>query len=110
MARTATAGKRNGSELTEKEVQAHVGRIREDIAQLADNVSNAGGALVNGAKATANAKADQARQLSQDTIKELQAQLSDIERRVSKQVQDRPLAALGVAAGVGFLLAMLARR
>lgn len=110
MARTAAASKRNGTELTEKEVQAHVGRIREDIAQLADNVTNAGTALVDGAKASANARADQAKQLSQDTIRELRAQLDDVERHVSRQVQERPLAALGVAAGVGFLIAMLARR
>lgn len=108
MARTA-AVKTNGSQ-TSKEFEAHVGRIRDDIAKLASNVSEAGGAIVDGAKADANAKADQARQISQETIRELRAQLADIEKRVTTQVRERPLAALGVAAGVGFLLALMARR
>ena len=109
MARTAATS--NGvTETMTKNFQSHAERIRKDIATLADSVSEAGTSLAKDAKAGADAKASDLKQTSDETIRELRAQLETIEARVGNQVRERPITALAAAAGVGFLIALLARR
>ena len=108
MARTATA---NGSvEAAKKDFERHAGQIRKDISALAESITDAGVSITDNAKSGASAKADELRQVSDETIRELRAQLATIEKQVGTQVRERPITALAAAAGVGFLIAMLARR
>lgn len=79
--------------------EAHAEKIRSDIAELAQALSRAGGSL-----------AGDVRVQTERQLKDLGSQLGVLERRLEQQVRDRPIAALGIAAAVGFILALLARR
>jgi ElaB/YqjD/DUF883 family membrane-anchored ribosome-binding protein len=108
MARTAT---RNGSEGNFKaDVETHARKIRKDISALADSLATAGGTLADDAKANAGAKADELRQLSEDTVRELQNQLALVEKQIATRFRERPLTSLALAAAVGFLFAVMMRR
>ena len=88
----------------------HANRIREDIATLASSISDAGSALSEDAKYNASAKAIELKQASQDAIRDLRNQLDAVEKQMSGQLRDRPFTTLAIAAGVGFLFAVLTRR
>lgn len=110
MARASTATANGSNEAIKKDFEKHAGRIRRDISALAESLSEAGSTLTDDAKAGANAKAMELRQASDETIRELRAQLESIEKQIGGHVRERPITALAAAAGVGFLIAMLARR
>lgn len=96
----------NATGASQADFERHAGRIREDIEKLAGSVAKAGSAL----SADAGAKAGELREASENTLRELRAQFADVEKQLSNKVHERPVAALGVAVGIGFLLAMITRR
>ncbi|MEC9343986.1 MAG: DUF883 domain-containing protein [Pseudomonadota bacterium] len=110
MARTATRTANGASEKIREDLEEHVGRIRKDIAALAGSITDAGSTLAGDARTGANAKATELRQVSEETIRDLRNQLETLEKQIGGKVRERPVAALAIAAGAGFLFAMLARR
>ena len=115
MATTATAtGKNipstNATGATLADFETHAGRIRDDIEKLAGSVATAGSVLSADVRADAGAKAHELREASENTLRELRSQLGGIEKQLRSKVRERPVAALGVAVGIGFLIALIARR
>lgn len=80
---------------TEAEVNDQIGRIRRDITTLANK---------------AGAKTSDALDVSAEKIEELRQQLVHVERQVAGKVRDNPYTALAIAAGLGFVVALLAAR
>ncbi len=95
---------------TQSEFKTRTSRIRDEISSLASSVAEAGENIAGDLKDGAGAKAREMRDASEQTLRELQTQLESIERQAEDQVRRHPLSALAVAAGVGFLFAMLFRR
>lgn len=48
--------------------------------------------------------------MSQDALNDLTAELKGYERALTAEVRRHPLQSLGIAAGIGFLVAALVRR
>jgi ElaB/YqjD/DUF883 family membrane-anchored ribosome-binding protein len=101
---SSTAGK------PRSELEAHAKRIRRDIAALADSVTDAGGAVAYNASSTAGRTAAELQKASQETVRELQAQLASVENRISDRIRERPLSSIALALGAGLALAFLMRR
>lgn len=110
MARSMTSNINDTTDEMKKDFDVHAGRIRNEIASLASSVSEAGSNLASDAKAGASAKATELKQVTDQTIRDLRAQLEVLEKQVGDKVRERPVTALAIAAGVGFLVAMMARR
>ncbi|RCS23750.1 DUF883 family protein [Phyllobacterium salinisoli] len=88
---------------TTGDLQAQIARLKEDIAGLASAMANLGSEKVREAKRGASETYQSARRSGEDTVTELRDQLTETAR-------EKPLTTIAVAAGVGFLLALMTRR
>jgi ElaB/YqjD/DUF883 family membrane-anchored ribosome-binding protein len=110
---TSTSAARNTASRGEDDVaniEQNIERLRGDISALAQSISRYGADKTGEYKDRANKAGNDLAQASKDTLDSLTAELNDLERAVSTRVRDKPLQALGIAAGIGFLVAFLARR
>lgn len=102
---TATPGRESSAD-----IEAHVAQVREDIAALAKAMKAYGADKTGEYKARANKAGTDIAVASQDALASLQKEFADLERQMVNQVRARPLQSLGIAAGIGFLIAMIVRR
>jgi ElaB/YqjD/DUF883 family membrane-anchored ribosome-binding protein len=106
-AKTATAA---NDAVSAREIEADIERIRGDIASLAGSLKKYGAGKSDEYKSRATAAGQDLTKMSQDALNELMGELKGYERAFSSEVRRHPLQALGIAAGVGFLVAALVRR
>ncbi|WP_265515728.1 DUF883 family protein [Nitratireductor luteus] len=83
-----STGTRGGTENLESDIQ----RLRDDIAKLTEDMRKMG-----------NRSLSRARQAATESAEEWQSEITET-------VREKPFTALAVAAGVGWLLAMMMRR
>ncbi|MCB1422466.1 MAG: DUF883 family protein [Nitratireductor sp.] len=116
MPRTATDTKTNGSANPKasgnlgKDIDKQIDRIRNEIRSLAETVTEAGVVVAGDVKTQAAAKASDARATSQQVFEDLNKQLATVEKQLAGHVRRKPVSSLAIAAGVGFLAALIARR
>lgn len=100
----------DGTKDAAQDIAADIARLREDIARLANEVSGLGRQSVNTAKRAAAEGAEQLRAQGEAKMAELRANARDIEDQLADTVREKPITSLAIAAGVGFILALLTRR
>ena len=88
---------------SKEDVEAQIGQLRDDVSKLVATVTALGKDKAGDAKEKVSAQAE-------DALNAVNAQASRIEAEVTGRVRERPIMALGIAAAVGFVAAMLARR
>jgi len=81
-------------------------RLRADIAALRSDFAK----LVDDAGTLARAKSDGLLAQGRETTSKAQAEMNAQKSKVEESVRDNPLAAIGIAFGVGVLLAAISRR
>ncbi|MEO0871595.1 MAG: hypothetical protein AAFY19_06475 [Pseudomonadota bacterium] len=81
------------------ELRADIAALRSDFAKLVDDAGT-----------LARSKSDDLLEQGRDAASKAQAELNAQKSRVEDSVRDNPLAAIGIAFGVGVLLAALSRR
>ena len=91
-------------------VEEQLARIKADIAELASTLSAIGSRKVDGARSQADQRMSELARAGEEAIADLRRQLRTIERDLTDKVQEKPLQTLGIAAGIGFLLALVMRR
>ena len=62
------------------------------------------------ARRAATEGVEQLRAKGEEAIENLKASANDFEQQISDSVREKPLTSLAIAAGVGYLFALLARR
>jgi len=107
---TASTAKPANDTVSAREIEENIERIRGDIAALAGSLKQYGSDKTDEYKSRATAAGQDLSKLSQDTLNDLTAELQAYERAFVKEVRRHPLQSLGIAAGVGFLIAALVRR
>lgn len=111
MATSTQSKRRNGQEqATVDNIESQITKIRSDISTLAGTIADYGAQSLNDAKSQAGTMAHEAVQASETALAELRSQLDRLERDLRVKVREKPLQAIGIAAGIGFLLALLMRR
>ncbi|MCW2306618.1 DUF883 family protein [Rhodobium gokarnense] len=110
MATATPAGNGKTDAPSAAELDEQIRQLRTDISELARTMRGMGDAKARDFKRRARGKADEISAGAEDALAAMTDQLEDIERDITRKVRKNPFAALGVAAGVGFLVAMLARR
>ena len=91
-------------------VEAQLEALKKDVGKLTEALTQVGNERFQEAKNSAVEASDYASENAQKTIKRLQNELETLDQKVSQQVRDKPYQALGIAAGVGVLAALILRK
>lgn len=100
----------NGSRMISQDLEADIAQLKNDIAKLAKQLQATGGHSYGTARRAATESVDQLRAQGEAAIDRVRAGASDLETRLETAIREKPMTSLGVAIGVGFVLAMLTRR
>jgi len=84
--------------------------LRDDISKLAKQFATMGEHSVNTARRAATEGVDQLRARGEAAIEDMRVTARDLEADLVANVRDKPLTSLAIAAGVGFLFALISRR
>ncbi|WP_346898773.1 DUF883 domain-containing protein [uncultured Roseibium sp.] len=86
-------------------IEQNIERLRGDIAALAQSITRYGAGKTDEVKMRASKTGRDLAKTSQETLDSLSEELSGLEEAISTRVRDKPLQSLGIAAGIGFLIA-----
>ncbi len=92
------------------DIERQLQKLSSDIAALTKTIAGAGADTADGYRAKVGALAHDAVEASQNAMASARKDFMSLEGDVVTRIRDRPLQALGIAVGVGFLLAFAARR
>ncbi|SMH57058.1 DUF883 family protein [Mesorhizobium australicum] len=103
----------NGSRATDpsiSEMEAQIETLKAEIAKLTAQVQSSGEKSLEALKSIAQEGATQMRAKGEAAVQGLKSEASDIEGEIVARVREKPVTSLAIAAGVGFLFALLTRR
>jgi len=115
----ATTAKTNGAEKAVKHAQAEgsaddikqqLATLQADVAELSKAVSSYGRARGNEAKLAAEQTATDLKNRADQLSKDAEVQLRSGYATAEGAVRENPAAAVGIAAGVGFLVGLITSR
>ncbi len=92
------------------DLQAQIAALKEDIANIATTLAKLGRNSAKDAKRTAASSYETAKVRGEETFEDLRLQARELEDQLTETVRENPLTTIAVAAGVGFLLALITRR
>ena len=93
-----------------KDVEAQIQQLRDDIAALTRSVAAVGTEKASEYKGKARRVASDAADASMQMVEAARDQALSMERDLERQIRANPIQAVAIAAGVGFLFALLTRR
>lgn len=105
---TATPGKTGPKDIAD--LEADIKQLKADLEKLVKQMQQTSEHGYGTARRAAAFGADQLKAQGEAKLEELRAGAVAIEEQVLASVREKPLTSLGIAAGVGFLFALIARR
>ncbi|TWG98066.1 ElaB/YqjD/DUF883 family membrane-anchored ribosome-binding protein [Mesorhizobium sp. J18] len=93
-----------------KDLEADIQKLRDDISLLTKHLKDAGDHSLRTARKAASEGAEHLRAQGEATIEGLRDNAKDLEVQLTSTVREKPITSLALAAGVGFLLAVIMRR
>jgi ElaB/YqjD/DUF883 family membrane-anchored ribosome-binding protein len=109
MAGPGIAADKNGSQMTE-DLAADIDQLKADISKLARQLQETGQHSYGAARRAASEGVGQIKAQGEAALEQIRANAGDIERQLANTVREKPVTSLAIAAGIGFLLAMMSRR
>lgn len=113
MAQAKTAagtGDSKSDDRSYEDVSAQIEALKADIAGLTQAIGQLGVAKTQEARAYAEGKAGEAKAKAQQGADYLRGQAEDAYGQANEFIQEKPAAALGIAAGLGFVIGTLLAR
>lgn len=104
------AGKTTAENRSTQDLEADIAQLKADIQKLTEQLSKTGQHGYGAAKRAASEGVDQLKAQGEAAIDSLRASARDMEDQIVSNVREKPVTSLAIAAGVGFLFALLARR
>lgn len=92
------------------DIEAQLAQLRDDVASLAETLATFGAERAQSYKRRAGALAEDAAEMSRDAVRTAKAEFNEMERSLEESIRSKPLQAVGIAAGIGFVAALLTRR
>jgi ElaB/YqjD/DUF883 family membrane-anchored ribosome-binding protein len=92
------------------ELEADIRQLKADIEKLTTQLAATGQHGFGTAKRAAAEGVEQLRAQGEAAFDSLRGNARDLEEQVLANVREKPLTSLAIAAGVGFLFAVLSRR
>ncbi|UYV38260.1 DUF883 domain-containing protein [Rhodobacteraceae bacterium D3-12] len=112
MARTSTNG--SAKDATVADLSAEIETLRKDLGSLTDTIAELGkskaSALKDAASERVKSARDTAQQKGAEAAEKVGAQAQYAQTQANEFIQQKPATAMGIAAGVGFLVGMLSTR
>ncbi len=96
--------------LSESEMQQRIEELRSEIAAISKTLSSVGGQKVDDYKDAVERLASDAVSASLRAFDSARSEAVSLEQGFERQVRENPLRAIGIAASIGFALALLTRR
>jgi ElaB/YqjD/DUF883 family membrane-anchored ribosome-binding protein len=107
---TAATGKPGNGAKSVPDLEADIRQLKEDLEKLAQQFATTRDHGYGAAKRAATEGAEQLRAQGEAALENLRANARDMEAQLMASVREKPATSLAIAAGVGFLFALLARR
>jgi ElaB/YqjD/DUF883 family membrane-anchored ribosome-binding protein len=106
----AAAGKTANEIPTNSDLEADIRQLKADIDKLTKQLAKTGEHGYGTARRAATEGVEQLRAQGEAAFDNLRGNARDIEAQMVASVREKPVTSLAIAAGVGFLFALLARR
>ncbi len=106
----AAAGKTANESRTNSDLEADIKQLKADIDKLTKQLAKTGEHGYGTARRAATEGVEQLRAQGEAAFDNLRGNARDIEAQMVASVREKPVTSLAIAAGVGFLFALLARR
>jgi len=104
------AGKTANEARTNSDLEADIKQLKADIDKLTKQLAKTGEHGYGTARRAAVEGVEQLRAQGEAAFDSLRGNARDIEAQMLASVREKPVTSLAIAAGVGFLFALLARR
>ncbi|TPL87163.1 DUF883 family protein [Mesorhizobium sp. B2-3-12] len=104
------AGKTVNEARTNPDLEADIRQLKADIDKLTKQLAKTGEHGYGTARRAAAEGVEQLRAQGEAAFDSLRGNARDIEAQMLASVREKPVTSLAIAAGVGFLFALLARR
>jgi ElaB/YqjD/DUF883 family membrane-anchored ribosome-binding protein len=104
------AGKTANDGRTSSDLEADIRQLKADIEKLTRQLAKTGEHGYGTARRAASEGVEQLRAQGEAAFDNLRGNARDIEAQITASVREKPVTSLAIAAGVGFLIALLARR
>ena len=92
------------------DLQAQITALKDDIAKISATLAKLGKNTAKDARRSAASSFASAKLRGEETFEDLRSQARELEDQLAETVRENPLSTIAIAAGVGFLLALIARR
>ncbi|RUU28548.1 DUF883 domain-containing protein, partial [Mesorhizobium sp. M6A.T.Ca.TU.002.02.2.1] len=92
------------------DLEADIRQLKADIEKLTKQLAKTGEHGYGTARRAATEGVEQLRAQGEAAFDTLRSNAKDLEAQVAASVREKPVTSLAIAAGVGFLFALLARR
>lgn len=106
----AAAGKTANEARANADLEADIRQLKADIEKLTKQLAKTGEHGYGTARRAATEGVEQLRAQGEAAFDSLRSNAKDIEAQMMASVREKPVTSLAIAAGVGFLFALLARR
>jgi ElaB/YqjD/DUF883 family membrane-anchored ribosome-binding protein len=111
MSRTAAKARSKADDvLSELEMRQRIDDLKEEIASISRTLSALGGQKVDDYRDTVEKLTSDAVAASLKYLDTARSEALSLEEGFERQVREHPLRAIGIAAGIGFLFALMTRR
>lgn len=104
------AGKTANESRSDSDLEADIKQLKADIEKLTKQLAKTGEHGYGTARRAATEGVEQLRAQGEAAFDNLRSNAKDIEAQMMASVREKPVTSLAIAAGVGFLFALLARR
>ncbi|MBZ9873944.1 hypothetical protein LB542_24210 [Mesorhizobium sp. BR1-1-9] len=106
----AAAGKTASEARANSDLEADIRQLKADIDKLTKQLAKTGEHGYGTARRAAAEGVEHLRAQGEAAFDSLRSNTRDIEAQIAASVREKPVTSLAIAAGVGFLFALLARR
>lgn len=93
-----------------REIEEKLAKLKTDMKDLGETLKAVGKRKVRGARGEANQKVTELIETGETALDDLRRELDAMERSLEASVREAPLKSLAIAAGLGFLAAIVLRR
>ena len=104
------AGKAASDQPTTADLEADIRQLKADIEELTRQLAKTGEHGYGAARRAAAEGVEQLRTQGEAALESMRGSAQDLEAQIIASVREKPVTSLAIAAGVGFLLALLSRR
>lgn len=107
--RAAKAADMQKSEMPD-DFEAQIATLKEELAKVKAQLASSGARSADAARKAAASGADHLRAQGEAALDDIRSNARDVEQQLVARVHEKPITSLAIAAGVGFLFALLTRR